>query len=460
MNVLARFRLAGIALGLAAALAACGGGDGYGGNDNATSAAATACSLDEQKSWLASYMNDAYLWYATQPNPDPAQSPSIQHYFDALLTDGVAGNRDLPRDRWSYTESAASYNQFFIEGRTLGYGLAVAGREIQAQPDRPLRVRYVEPASPAAVAGIARGETIVSINGTPTAALNDHFSVLNPAAPGDVLRLVLRNAQGAERPVDLTAQTHDLVPVSDARVVQSPAGTPIGYVVLKDFISQSLSPLEAAFASFKAFNAAGVREIVLDLRYNGGGLVSVARTLAGYVAGDPAANQTFTLLRHNDKHPSRSTTFRFPGPGEQPSAMGATRVFVLTGSRTCSASELVVSGLRPFVDVVQIGDVTCGKPVGFVPVDRCGTTFSAVNFESLNAAGDGRYWDGLTPRCAVADDLDHALGDASEALLAAARGYVDSGACPVAASREQPTRLRDAMRRVNEGERPGTMIAR
>ena len=111
------------------------------------------------------------------------------------------------------------------------------------------------------------------------------------------------------------------------------------------------------------------------------------------------------------------------------------------------------------MQVVQIGDTTCGKPVGFVPVDSCGTTFSAVNFESLNAAGAGRYWNGLAPDCAVADDLDHALGDGNEALLAAARGYVDSGACPVAMRLERPQRLREKLRWVNEGERRG-MVGR
>ena len=365
---------------------------------------------------------------------------------------------DLPADRWSYTESTATYSQFFEEGRTLGYGLAVAGLEVQGQPGQPLRVRYIEPASPAATAGIVRGDTIVSINGEPASnyIARDDFSVLTPVQAGDTLQLVVRNAQAVDRNVSLVASVFDLTPVSSARIVQSPAGTQIGYVVLKDFISQANAPLEAAFADFKA---KGVREVVLDLRYNGGGLVSVARTLGSYVAGAPVANQTFALLLHNDKRQSRNSVFRFADPAQLPSAMGATRVFVLSGQRTCSASELVVNGLRPFVNVVQVGDATCGKPVGFNPVDSCGTTFSAVNFESVNADGEGRYWNGLEPTCPVADDFDHALGDGNEALLAAARGYVDTGACPVASTRERPMAARGAWKRVNEGERP-RMIGR
>ena len=176
----------------------------------------------------------------------------------------------------------------------------MAGLEVQGQPDRPLRVRHVEARSPAAEAGLKRGETLLSINGVAAANIiaSDDFTVLTPALAGDILQLVVRDALGGERNVSLVARVFDLTPLSDARIVQSPAGTPIGYIVLKDFISQAATPLESAFATFKA---KGVREIVLDLRYNGGGLVSEAGRLASYAAGAPAADQTFTELRHNDK---------------------------------------------------------------------------------------------------------------------------------------------------------------
>ncbi len=446
---------AALALAVAAALVGCGGGGDGGGNPPVG-----ACALDEQKSSLRQYFDDEYLWYATRANPDPALSPTITAYFDALLTPGVTGNRDLPADRWSYTESTASHDLFYGDGRTLGYGLSVAGLEVAQQPNLPLRVRYIEPASPAADAGVLRGETIVSINGRSSADIiaADDYSALMPSAAGEVLRLVLRDAAGADRSVDVVSRVYDLTPLPGHRIVASPNGRKIGYVVLKDFIAQSEAPMETAFADFKAN---GVNEIVLDLRYNGGGLVSVARALASYAGGAARApSQPFATLRYSDKRQGRNSTFAFPAAGTLASAAATTRVFVLSGARTCSASELVVNGLKPFVDVVQIGDVTCGKPVGFVPTDNCGTTYSAVNFESVNAAGTGRYWDGIAPTCAVADDLDHALGDPDEALLAAARGYVDSGACPVASARERPTGLlREVRRRIDEGERSG-MVGR
>lgn len=447
-----RARLSFLAFACAAALAACGGGGG--------SAPVASCSLESQKSWLGSYMNDQYLWYATKPNPDPGPFTAIGDYFKALLTTGVAGNADLPFDRWSFSQSTSSFNQFFGDGKRMDYGLFVAGSEVVGTAN-PLRVRYLEPASPAAAAGIVRGETVVSVNGVPASTFtqNNDFAWLTPTREGEQLQLVVRSAMGVDRNVTLTAAAYSLTPLADGRIVSSPAGKPIGYVLVKDFISQVLSPLDAAFANFKAN---GVTEIVLDLRYNGGGLISTANALSSYVAGTPVDGQTFALLKHSDKQQALDSRFVFGAPA---AAMVATRVFVLSGSRTCSASELVANGLAPFLQVVQIGGTTCGKPVGFTPTENCGTTYSAVNFESQNAVGTGRYWNGLTPTpgCQLPDDLDHPLGDPSEGLLAAARSYVDNGVCPVpTASARDRTQHVEALSRlpVFDGERPGTMIDR
>jgi hypothetical protein len=251
----------------------------------------------------------------------------------------------------------------------------------------------------------------------------------------------------------VAASVFALKPLPTSGIVSSPAGRKMGYLVLKDFLSQALGPMDAAFAQFKA---AGATELVLDLRYNGGGLISVATALGSYAVGPVRDGQVFATLLHNDKHPSSNSVNRF---ASYVSALGVSRVFVLAGARTCSASELVINGLRPFVSVVLVGDTTCGKPVGFVPASHCGTTFSAVNFETANANNEGRYFGGFNPSstCSIADDLDHPLGDASEALLQGARLYADSGTCGgTAAAREtaQAARTRGA-RKTEAGERQG-----
>lgn len=411
-------------------LAACGGG----GTDDPVPAPLT-CSVPDRQAWLRDYMREWYLWSAVSPSPDPAPFATVDDYFRALL---YAGDAQVPADRFSASQSTESFERFFGAGRTLGYGLFVAGIEVEGRPDLPLRIRHLEPRSDAAARGLRRGEQIVSVNGRPASELiaaND-FGVLVPQAAGDRLALVVRGA-GGDRSVTLTAGVYDLTPVPTEAVVATSAGRRVGYVMVKDMVAQADGPLAEAFGRFRA---QGVGEVVIDLRYNGGGQVAVGRNLASYVNPGRTAGQTYAELLYNaQRAPDQNQTFRFADPT---GALGLTRVYVLAGPRTCSASEQVVNGLRPFVDVVVVGGSSCGKPVGSLPRDDgCGTTYSVVNFESRNARGDGRYYAGLAPTCAAADDLDRALGDPGEGLLAAALSHVDRGVCPVAGPTVSPLGL-------------------
>lgn len=406
-------------------LAACGGG---GGDDLLPPLPGVTCSRAEQRLWLDSYFDEWYFWYRLAPDPNPLRDMTVAEFFQASLYTG--GDARFPRDRWSRMEPQADFDRFFSEGRTLGYGLFLAGLEVAGRPDQPLRVRYVEADSDAAAQGVRRGDEVVSANGRSASAIvaADDFSLFSPAAEGERLELLLKR-DGVERRVTLTARAYRLTAVAGHGVVVSPGGRRVGWIVVKDMIGQAEAAIGTAFAQLKA---AGVGELAIDLRYNGGGLVSVATTLASHVAGAATEGRSFAQLRFNDKRAARNDeTFRFGNP---PAALGLTRVYVLTGERTCSAAELVVNGLRPFVDVVTVGDTTCGKPVGFLSTSRCDTTFSVVNFESVNARGEGRYFDGLAPRCAVGEDWSQPLGAATEPLLAAALQHADSGQCPPAAA--------------------------
>jgi hypothetical protein len=146
------------------------------------------------------------------------------------------------------------------------------------------------------------------------------------------------------------------------------------------------------------------------------------------IAGARLAGQVFVTLRYNDKHQASNETIRFTP--QEASLAGLPRVFIIASGGTASASELVINGLKPFMDVVLVGDTTYGKPYGFVPYSYCGTTYNAVNFESVNAQGVGGYTAGFAPTCPAADDLDHALGDPNETRLKTALGYISTGTCP------------------------------
>jgi C-terminal processing protease CtpA/Prc len=406
-------------------LGACGGsGDGGG-----SSTPPASCSLQEHKAWLDDYMNEWYFWYRLAPRPDPTPYTDIQSLFDAWLYTG--SSPDFPRDRYSGSQSTESFNRFYGDGATLGYGVSVAGLELERDGSLPLFVRHVEPLSPAARGGVSRGDQVLSINGRPVSELivADDFAALSAQAIGDTLTLVLRRA-GIERSLSLRAEVFNLSPVTGTAVVSTPRGRRVGYVAVKDMISQALAPLETAFSRFRA---EGVQDVVLDLRYNGGGLVSTGATLASYVAGSRGSGLTFASLLYNDKRASTNNQrFAFSAPT---AAVNMPRVMVLMGRRTCSASEQVINGLRGAgVEVVAVGETTCGKPVGFLPSTACGRTYSVVNFESVNQRNEGRYFDGFAPTCEVAEDFGVAQGSDADPLMRAALNSADGAVCPGGAS--------------------------
>ena len=256
----------------------------------------------------------------------------------------------------------------------------------------------------------------------------------------------------------MTSASFAATPVQNVSVIDTPTGR-VGYMVFFDHIATAEEGLVDAINTLAA--GPGVDDLVIDFRYNGGGFLALAAQLAYMVAGPgPTGGQTFELPQWNDKHP---TTDPVTGQPLQPMPffditlgfdalpfgqslpnLGLSRVFVLTGSGTCSASEAFMNGLRGVdIEVIQIGSTTCGKPYGFYATDNCGTTYFTIQFRGVNQKNFGDYTDGFSPAnaavqgttvpgCSVADDFDALLGDPVEARLAAALNYRDTGMCPAA----------------------------
>jgi hypothetical protein len=260
----------------------------------------------------------------------------------------------------------------------------------------------------------------------------------------------------------LTAAVYGIVPVSGTSVLTTPQGRRMGYVFVRNMISQAHSSTthESFESAFATFRAQGVTELALDLRYNGGGLVETGRLLASYIAGSVGSGQRYALLRWNDQlAASKNQSFNFSTPTN---ALGLRKVYVLAGERTCSASEQVINGLRGVgIDVVVVGDTTCGKPVGFLPVaNNCGTTYSVVNFDSVNAQNSGDYYNGLAANCPVAENFQQPVGSNADPLLSAARLMADGSSCASVRGSEQPQALRTRPARGRtgaDGERIGMM---
>ena len=437
----------GVALCLTTLLVACGGG----GNDKGGSASGGAplsCSVGDQKQWLADYMSEWYFWTKLSPHPDPAPYPDVDSFLQALLYTGT--DPRFPADRYSGSQPTESFERLFNDGESLGWGVSVAGLEVAGDASRPLYVRQVEPLSPAG-GTVFRGDRILSIDGRSAADIvgSNDFSALSTDKPGQTLTLVLRNS-GVDRTVVLQSAVFALTPVGGSAVFRTAGGRPVGYLSVKDMITQSLAPLLAAFTGFKA---AGVADLVLDLRYNGGGLVSTGTTLASYIAGDRGRGLAYASLLYNDQRADiNNQRYAFESPV---AALSLPRVVVLTGRRTCSASEQVINGLRGAgVQVVAIGEGTCGKPVGFLPTSNCGRTYSVVNFESVNERNEGRYFDGLAPTCAVTEDFTTPQAGAGDPLFRAAGVFIDSDSCPAAAVGQAPDRAQAQRQPLNRRAPP------
>jgi hypothetical protein len=276
------------------------------------------------------------------------------------------------------------------------------------------------------------------------------------------------------RTVSLGSTTITLVPVPMVTTFNTASGQ-VGYIQFNDHIATAETPLRDAIS---LLDNANVTDLILDLRYNGGGYLDLASELAYMIANTTrTAGQPFERIVFNDKHPTRNpitgetltptpfhtTTQGFAGAGTggQPlPSLNLEKVYVITGSGTCSASESIINGLRGVgVQVYVIGSTTCGKPYGFYPADNCGTTYFSIQFRGENAASFGDYSDGFSPAntaanpgtsvpgCSVGDDFTRELGDPAEARIAAALSFRASNnqTCPVASGFSPPRLAKASM---------------
>jgi len=462
-----------------AALAACGGGGGGGsapppppaGAFPPSTSLAQQCaptnslapagnrsgSLDIEKRWVRSYMDEAYLWFNEVPTVDVALPQysntanvplSLGAYFDALLTPARTASGKL-KDEFSFTFPTVDWNALSQGGTTAGYGIEwFLG---SATPPRNLRIAYVDPGTPAATAALTRGLTVVSINGvsiddaTPAGVATINEGAFSPRA-GTTYTFVFRDLSNATRSVALTAGTVTKVPVQNAQILNI-GGARVGYLTFNDHLTPAEGQLVAAFTDFAQ---QGVTDLVLDLRYNGGGFIYIASQVGYMIAGGArSSGKVFEKLRFSSKRtadnndpgntiPFFSTTSGFANSGTTANRplpqLNLARVFILATDNSCSASESIINGLRGIdVQVVLIGSTTCGKPFGFTAKDNCGLSYFPIEFQGVNDKGFGDFADGFTPTCATADDFSKPLGDPTEGMLATALAYRAGGACPAPA---------------------------
>ena len=395
-------------------------------------------SLDAQKTWVRSYMNDAYLWYRDVPAVNPMNFSTPIDFFNALPVRTLTPS-GKPRDQFSFAVDSATWNADINEGQSIGYGM-----QTSQGSDGVVRVLYVESGSPAATAGVSRGDAILKLDGQPLASIVPQalLEALFPSKTGQVRSFTVRSVSGLERTFSMTSALVTTSPVLSTQVLNV-GGAKIGYIVFNGF---TLPAQDQLISAFNTLSSAKVDDLVLDLRYNGGGFVFIAAQLSYMIAGSTTNGKVFSSSRFNEKRVTDMQdknnemnffSFRYdPMTGNETNTklptLGLKRVFVLTTNGTCSASESVINGLRGIdFEVITVGSTTCGKPYGFTGKENCGITYFPIEEQSYNAKGFGDYADGFAANCTVLDDLSYPLGNPSEGMLSAALSRRATGQCPV-----------------------------
>ena len=408
-----------------------------------------------EKHWLRSWSNNTYLWYDEIQDQNPANFGLPTEYFDVLKTEELTSS-GAQKDNFHFFQDTNEYQQRVSSGASSGYGARFA--ILQSAPPRKIVIAYTEPNSPATGQSLTRGAEIIEVDGAQVS--NGDANTLNaglfPANDGETHEFVVRDLGATNtRTITMTSATVTSDPVQNEQVFNTPSGK-VGYMQFNTFGTRIAE--QEIIDAFVDFSNEGVQDLVVDLRYNGGGFLFISSQLAYMVAGQAQTQgRVYEETVWNDKHPNINpvtgealeptpfynvTSDEATAPGGTLPSVNLNRVFVLSTSGTCSASEAFINGLRGIdVEVILIGGTTCGKPYGFYATDNCGTTYFTIQFRGENEKGFGQYADGFVPSstdngqdfvrgCTVADDFDHLLGDPDEAMLAAALEYRDTGSCP------------------------------
>jgi C-terminal processing protease CtpA/Prc len=371
------------------------------------------CSILGQTTFVADALDEFYLWYREIPDLNPALFDSPEAYLEAA--------RYRPLDEsFSYITGRAASEAYYSNSQFIGIGFAMK----QTGPTE-IRISQVFPLSPASEAGFVRGDYLVAVNGKPVPDLIETGQLgteLGPNEDGYPLELTRRMRRGGERTVTVTKRPVTIPTVSQTEVFDL-NGLPVGYIHFRNFVEPSIPALDAAFAKFRA---RGVTDVILDLRYNGGGLISVAQHLGGLIGGTGTSDRVFVEFIHNDKNTFRNQSILFEDP---PEALDLRRLVVITTRASASASELVINALDPFIPVTVVGDTTYGKPVGQYGIEFCDKVLFPVSFRSANAMGQSDFFNGFPADCPAGDDLNRPLGNLEEDSLAEALHFLETGAC-------------------------------
>lgn len=350
-----------------------------------------------------------------------------------------------PYDRFSFLDRQSVVADEIQNAQSTSFGMYLFYLQTEESKNDKnnayLHVRMVDLNSPAYLAGIRRGDRILSINGNSNYDYNTQikqdFNMLYNALSLPSLTIKFKKPSGEEIEKHIAQTMYSINPIQTYWTKQVD-DKKVGYLAFSSFVSitddkNNLTPLYNQLANvFSDFQKENIKHLIIDLRYNGGGATTTAEYMANTIVPASASGKRMYYYKINKFLEEDMGEYFSPVNFLKNGSLELTKVYFLVSSSTASASELVINSLKPYMDVQVIGsENTYGKPVGFwgIPIgkEKAKADIYVTSFQMFNANNYGDYFNGLAPNKLVNEDYFKDFGDMNEGFIAEALYHIKNG---------------------------------
>ena len=354
--------------------------------------------IENSKTFIYEKFQENYLWLDELPEIDPNSYNSDSGLVEALRYKEV--------DRWSFVTDLAAYKALFENAQTKGFGVGMS----YIEGEKRLMVRFTYAKAPMGLAGVDRGWEFYKINDVLVSSIENPWEALDTDSEVKFTFITTSNDTVTR---SMTRTDYEINTVLH-KSIHEVANRKVGYLVYESFLNDT-TELDDAFAFFADEN---IEDLVIDLRYNGGGRDYTAFYLAAQIGGHEVQRNVVAEYVYNAKRAAKGDGGRYAPPPVK-NAVNLDRLFFITTKSSASASEMVINSMFPYKEVILIGERTHGKPFGMRVFEEedYGIVLAPITFQLLNAHGNGHYFDGIPVDHEVIDDIFHAWGDPEEACF-------------------------------------------
>ena len=399
------------------------------------------------------YSQEVYLWSDNLPTANvfnPLSYPTADSVMKKVRTYSPFVNGRY-QDRWSFVIDKSTWDNV-VSGNSTNTGI-----EYAFVADNDLRVKLVYSQSSSGKQGIKRGWKVLTFNGIDATRAN--LTQLNIELKKASQSVLFQKPDGTQTTLTLEGSTYKSDYIINPTVFTI-NGNNVGYFDFDSFLGSSSGQttkdeLDKVFADFKSKN---VTELVLDLRYNGGGYGTVSNYLGSLIAPSSAVGKVFVNSVHNKKYTSWNKTDYFTSLSN---SLKVSRVAIIVTKGTASASEELINALKPVMTVKLIGSTTHGKPVGYYGFPTINSYVFPVALKNVNSVGNADFYEGFMVDKVQADDYTHDLGDPEEGCLKVALNYIKTGVLQSIPDVPKAARMSAELLQANENlskERPKILL--